>query len=96
MTNSRVSTGHNGDGQRADFSGFPARLNEAADVGPNPFPRIQPPLGGLLSAGHGPDTTTTDRSQLSPGCGHVAPSVASGPSPSPLQIEANLRNARAL
>jgi hypothetical protein len=32
-----VSTGHNRDSQRADFSGFPARLNELADVGLNLF-----------------------------------------------------------
>lgn len=29
----QVSTGHDEDSQRADFSGFPARSNEAADVG---------------------------------------------------------------
>lgn len=39
MKNSRVSTGRNRDRQRADFSGFPARFNEAADVGRNLFSR---------------------------------------------------------
>ena len=41
MRNSRVSTGHNGDGQCADFSGFPARGNATRDVGPDPFPRTK-------------------------------------------------------
>lgn len=40
--NSRVSTGRNRDRQRADFSGFPARFNEAADVGRDLFSRMQP------------------------------------------------------
>jgi hypothetical protein len=35
--NPQVSTGPNRDGQRADFSGFPARCNELADVGLNLF-----------------------------------------------------------
>jgi hypothetical protein len=30
-----VSTGHNSYGQRSDFSGFPERCNEQADVGLN-------------------------------------------------------------
>lgn len=34
-----MSTGRNRDSQRADFSGFPARLDELADVGLNLFPR---------------------------------------------------------
>lgn len=38
MGDGRVSTGRNGDGQRADFARFPARCNELADVGPNLFP----------------------------------------------------------
>lgn len=33
MKNPEVSTGHDEDGQRADFSGFPARPDETADVG---------------------------------------------------------------
>jgi hypothetical protein len=28
-----VLTGHNRDGQRIDFSGFPVRFNEMADLG---------------------------------------------------------------
>jgi hypothetical protein len=32
---SSVSTGHNGYGQRSDFSGFPGRCDEQADVGLN-------------------------------------------------------------
>ena len=30
-----VSTGHDSYGQRSDFSGFPGRCDEQADVGPN-------------------------------------------------------------
>lgn len=35
-----VSTGLSGEGQRADFSGFPARCNELADVGLYPLPHL--------------------------------------------------------
>jgi hypothetical protein len=56
----------------------------------------QPPPGGLLSAGHGPDAANTDRSPIVPGCGPDAPDAASGPSPSPEPNETFLRIARAL
>lgn len=90
--NSRVSTGHNGDGQRADFSGFPARSNAMADVGLHPFPRIQPPPGGQSLAGHGPDAASrvTD-------CHVASARAASGPSLSPdRDNEAFLKIARAM
>lgn len=39
----------------------------------------EPPPGGLLSAGHGPDAAHNTRSPIiPPGCDHVAPDAASG------------------
>lgn len=56
----------------------------------------QPPLGGLLTAGHGPDAANTDRSHITSDCDHVAPDAASGPSLSRETNEAFLKIARAM
>lgn len=52
-----MSTGQNRDSQRADFSGFPARLDELADVGPNLFSRkqITNPPGAPKASADTPD-----------------------------------------
>jgi hypothetical protein len=82
MKNSMVSTGHNGDGQRADFSGFPARGNELRDVGLDPFPRMQitphPPEGLSRSPSDGrSDARRCERSAEPTGAALLSPAAAS-------------------
>ncbi len=77
----------------------PATLDGGDGRDFNSFATCQePPPGGLRAAGHGPDAAHTDRSPIvPPGCDHVAPDAASGPSPSLDQDnEAFLKIARAM
>lgn len=55
----------------------------------------EPPPGGLLSAGHGPDATSSESSPV-PGCDRVPREAVSGPSLSDERVEEFMKLARAL